>query len=231
MKPLTNRTVPLDNESNVGLFGRAGTESQGATILYLGLNDVKVKGCFLVGGLAGYISSGTVRNVFVSGNVSGETGTGGLAGQLDKMNISNTYTTVNVTGDDFAGGFTGAIYYGTYSNVYTAGRVACGLYAGAFAGDVGSGTFNNAFWDKESSGKAFGVGRGSSAGITEKTTAEMKKKETFTAAGWDFDTVWTIVEGPGQKSYPYLRDIPQTPPPGFEKTFEGGTGMEDDPYR
>ncbi|HOO34233.1 MAG TPA: hypothetical protein PLB99_13955, partial [Thermotogota bacterium] len=228
---ITDLIIDRPYESNVGLFGRAGTESQGATILYLGLNDVKVKGCFLVGGLAGYISSGTVRNVFVSGNVSGETGTGGLAGQLDKMNISNTYTTVNVTGDDFAGGFTGAIYYGTYSNVYTAGRVACGLYAGAFAGDVGSGTFNNAFWDKESSGKAFGVGRGSSAGITEKTTAEMKKKETFTAAGWDFDTVWTIVEGPGQKSYPYLRDIPQTPPPGFEKTFEGGTGMEDDPYQ
>ena len=44
---------------------------------------------------------------------------------------------------------------------------------------------------------------------TGKTTAQMKAQATFTAASWDFTTVWAICEA---MNYPKLRW--QTPTPG-----------------
>jgi hypothetical protein len=37
----------------------------------------------------------------------------------------------------------------------------------------------------------------------------MKQQASYN--NWDFTNTWEIIEG---QSYPYLRDNPQTPPPG-----------------
>jgi len=72
-----------------------------------------------------------------------------------------------------------------------------------------SGTTTDSFWDTNTSGQSW------SAGGTGKTTVEMKTKSTFTDAGWNFVTIWDIVEG---QTYPFFKS-------------GGGTGTPDDPYR
>jgi len=78
-------------------------------------------------------------------------------------------------------------------------------YVGGLVGR-NEGTVSNSFWDTQTSG------RGSSAGGTGKTTAEMKDFTTFSVAGWDIITVansstrntgyiWNIVD---DVTYPFL---------------------------
>jgi hypothetical protein len=64
-------------------------------------------------------------------------------------------------------------------------------------------TISNSYWNTETSG------RPTSSGGTGLTTTEMKQQASYN--NWDFTNTWEIIEG---QSYPYLRDNPQTPPPG-----------------
>jgi hypothetical protein len=50
------------------------------------------------------------------------------------------------------------------------------------------GYVSRSLWDIETSGQQ------TSAGGTGKTTAQMKKMNTFFSEGWDFWTIWTICE-------------------------------------
>ena len=130
--------IDRPSEDHVGLFGYVASETQGATFTHLGLKDVKVTGNFYVGGLVGLMSSGTIEDVFVSGNVSGLTGAGVLAGKTSRMNIINTYTTGTVRGGDAIGGLVGIISAGkniinTYTNTIVSG---VNWEIGGFAGTL-----------------------------------------------------------------------------------------------
>lgn len=74
-------TVPLDEQSYVGLFG----QTQYATIKNLKLNGGYVSGKNYVGALAGYMAYSHVENVQVSlsDGVSGDSRVGGLIGQIE----------------------------------------------------------------------------------------------------------------------------------------------------
>jgi hypothetical protein len=63
-----------------------------------------------------------------------------------------------------------------------------------------SNAVSGCFWDTQTTGQT------PSDGGTGKSTAEMKRQSTFTAAGWDFAKVWGIGE---YQSYPYLRAFSQ----------------------
>jgi VCBS repeat-containing protein len=61
-----------------------------------------------------------------------------------------------------------------------------------------SGTISGCFWDTQTSGTIYGIGTGSTGGITGMTTAQAKTQSTFTAAGWPFGTTpgsatWFII--------------------------------------
>ncbi|MCA1901998.1 MAG: hypothetical protein LDL53_07240 [Candidatus Hydrogenedens sp.] len=135
-------------------------------------------------------------NIECSGNYAGGFSVGNLG------NINDCYSTgsVNtlggaVNGLGGIGGFVGQTFGGTIKNCYAVGFVkGQSNFVGGFIGYLEKTSVISCYWDTETSSQINSV-----AG-EPKTTAEMKKKETF--VDWDFNTVWGIVEG---KTYPYLQ--------------------------
>jgi len=195
-----------------------------------------------VGGFAGYnYGSGTIINCTSAGNVGESQYAGGFVGE-NAGTIANSSSSGNAIGTSDAGGFVGDNLGGTIRNCYSTGEaIATGEYVGGFAaynsgtgtimncysianasgsnyvgGFIGynSGTIAACFWDTDTSGTSTGIGAGTMAGATGKTTVDMKTQATFTtdlgAAAWDFDDIWWMQEG---LTYPLLRwAIDITPP-------------------
>ncbi|MDE0926830.1 MAG: filamentous hemagglutinin N-terminal domain-containing protein [Methylophilaceae bacterium] len=212
----------------IGLFGY----NNGGTIKNVGITNVSITGKNYTGGLAGR-NQGNISNSYATGVVSGNYAVGGLVGRADVSSIKNSYATVDVfgannnvgglvgkaqksqisnsyaagsvTGKDSVGGLIGYKYLGRLSNSYAAGKVTGNTKTGGLIGNR-TGDVSNSFWNTATSG----VGSGSSAGITGKTTTEMQTLSTFTDAGWDIDDkggtdkTWRIYEG---QTAPLLRNF------------------------
>ncbi|MBA7542343.1 hypothetical protein ES705_34664 [subsurface metagenome] len=124
----------------------------------------------MIGGLIGFNTGDGCSNSYARGNVSVTPGidkqkqVGGLVGYNDKA-ILNCYSTGLVTAPGF--GFVGGL-------------------VGETDWTPGWGSVTDSFWDTEASETLI------SDGGTGKTTTEMKTTSTFTDAGWDFDSIWTI---------------------------------------
>jgi hypothetical protein len=73
------------------------------------------------------------------------------------------------------------------------------VYRGSIGFHDPAGFVRDSFWDIETSGQS------TSSGRKGKKTAEMKARNTFTSAGWDFAEVWGIAEN---QTYPFLRSVP-----------------------
>jgi hypothetical protein len=195
------------------------------TILKCGVQGGSISGHRMVGGLVGYNGRDNLfgflcartLNSYATATVSGDYEVGGLVGHnggslggafnLSVGIISNCYTTGDVLAIGEPNGNIGGLVgfnndLGSISNCYSAGMVVGGSAGGLVGVNLGIGTVTACFWDVESSGVWDGVGIGSSSGITGKTTAEMKKENTFTDAGWDFVEIWDIGEA---QTYPFLR--------------------------
>jgi hypothetical protein len=149
-----------------------------------------------IGGLVGYTDYNSITNCYATGSVTGSDNAsthissyiGGLVGYADSVTINTSYSAGAVTGNDNA-----SLYY-----------------IGGLVGDNDSGLVTACFWDTQTSGLT------TSDGGEGKTTAEMKTKATFTGAGWDFDTVWAIVEG---QTYPSFRTTLDNPPAGVSDNY------------
>jgi len=128
--------------------------------------------------------------------------------------ISNSYSTCKVDGATEVGGFAGqnsnsarsdgTVGYSSINSSYSTGNVNGRAQVGGFVGwHTSDGTIGNCYYNKETSEQLSDAGRrdgkGQGAG---KTTAEMKKKETF--ADWDFAKIWDITAA-ANSGYPYLR--------------------------
>ncbi|MFA5865664.1 MAG: GLUG motif-containing protein [Phycisphaerae bacterium] len=147
-----------------------------------------------IGGLVGS-NLGTVSNSYATCAVKG-TGSGfvgGLVGENWYGTVSNCYSTGAVTAESYVGGLIGNSYASTVSNCYSTGLVTGSVPAGGLIGFKISGTVSSSYWNTQTSGKT------SSSGGTGKDTTQMKQQATFT--GWDFTSVWGIVEG---MTYPFL---------------------------
>jgi hypothetical protein len=131
----------------------------------------------VLGGLIGTNGYGTLDNCFATGPVVGnaqkEFSVGGLIGNTNSGSITNCYATGATTpvGKDY---------------FHSSG----GLVGGGYL----STQFSSCYWDVETTGQASSKG---GTGAVGKTTAEMKRQATFT--GWDFATVWGIIEN---RTYP-----------------------------
>ncbi len=125
-----------------------------------------------VGGLIGGNRDGVVRQSYSAGSVWGEMDVGGLVGVNDNSDVNDCYSTGGVTGE------------GTSTNI-----------GGLIGNSINNSSVTNSFWDIGTSGTSV------SAGGTSKTTKQLRKKSTFTGAGWDFSSTWDILE---DQTYPYL---------------------------
>jgi len=154
-----NAAIVLPDTDFVGLFGYLGA---GGELRDLGAEDVNITGRDYVGGLVSR-NYGTLTSCYATGHVTGDYRVGGLVGD-NRGTLTSCYAAgdVNGTGDD-VGGLVG------FFNGYWGTIAAC-------------------FWDVETSGTSDGVGNEhpDPAGVTGKTTAQMKDINTFLDAGWDF---------------------------------------------
>ncbi len=178
--------------------------------------SAEVEGDNSVGGFIGKQQGGSITYAYSTGIASGTQYAGGFVGNQYSGSIENAYTTGKASGSYTVGGFAGVINLSSsIVNAYASGNATgTGFEIGGFAGKAlgFSFTITHSFWDTDVSEASSDIAIGSSTGVTGKTTAEMKSKETFDSV-WDFGTVWTIVE---DNSYPYLKSIPQSPAPGTE---------------
>ena len=149
-------------------------------------------------GFLGNTSEAEIKNIGITNcDISGNYDVSGLVGEIDKSTIRNCYSSVNVNGFKDSGGLAGIINECTISNCYSTGKVSDGQNVGGLVGQKTSSNVSNSFWDIETSGLD------TSDGGTGKSTQEMKTKSTFTNAGWDFDSTWSINKDINE-GYPYL---------------------------
>jgi hypothetical protein len=160
-------------------------------------SDVTVTGSDYIGGLVGR-SKSPIENSYALGDVFGLNYIGGLVGYNDLNHIINSYSNNNVTGRNYLGGFVGYNFLGAIKNCYSTGEIKSLSEKdekGAFLGFdyYKSGVIENSYYDLEKCEiyDEYAIG---------KSSIEMKKKETF--VGWDFETIWDIVEN---ETYPFFK--------------------------
>lgn len=218
--------INVTGTNNVNIGGFLG-ENLGTTISSYGIGDVSItnNGDYRtsnVGGFAGSSQGPDIAKCYSKGDVSVTSSAyysysifenfGGFLGLNAEGNITDCFsrgdTAVSVWSSYASlsdiGGFTGH-NDGNLENSYSTGS-ASGSGAGG-ATDVGgfcgenTDTISNCFWDTTTSGTTTGVGTGTATGVTGRTTTQLMTKTTFTNAGWDFNYIWSIVDG---SEYPHL---------------------------
>jgi hypothetical protein len=186
---ISNVVVNQPQSDYVGLFGYIGS---GGQVKNLGVANISVNGYSHVGGLVG-ANSGTITSSYSAGSVSGYWLVGGLMGSnYDGGTVTSCYSDSSVSGSYYVGGLMGWNYYSTITSSYSTGSVSGSDYVGGLVGnnDANTAVITSCFWDIQTSGTSVGVGTGSAAGVTGKTTIEMKTKATFTSAGGDYTLSW-----------------------------------------
>ena len=164
-----------------------------------------VSGNRFIGGLVGANNGSTLSICYSISNVNGIANVGGLVGWNYASTVINSYSTGKVTSSICVGGLVGRNSSSTVSNCYSTGAISGSDNVGGLIGEDkaygnnATSVVSNSFWDKQTSGID------TSAGGVGKTTAEMKIKNTYTDAGWNFDLVWSI-DSSMNNGYPYIND-------------------------
>lgn len=175
---------------------------QNATVTDLGIENLTFTNnapSTAIGAFAGKISgTSNVSNCYVTAGAVDSTaaaflGAGGFTGNvLDTATVEDCYVIADSVLAQAAftsiGGFTSSISAGaTVQNSYVviptvtgAGSTTAGFTPSA------TGTVTASFWDDDV------CNQNASTQGTAKTTPEMKDESTFTGAGWDFTSTWTI---------------------------------------
>ena len=127
----TNQWIPIGNiisgDPYEGTFNGAGHTISGLYIKNTS-NDTDYQGLF------GRVNGGTVKDLTVSGNVSGGMHVGGIVGYNGTgATVSNCYNTGQVNGSDHVGGVVG-LNSGTVENCYNTDSVKGDWYVGGVVG-------------------------------------------------------------------------------------------------
>ena len=103
-----NNSSVMSNKDNVGLI--SGYVNNSGKVVGLNVNNITVTGKNNTGGIVGYLYSGIVNEVNLSGNIdsTGES-VGGLVGrsEIDGNNITSVIVNANVKGNKYIGGVFG----------------------------------------------------------------------------------------------------------------------------
>ncbi len=86
-------------------------------------------------GLFGVVDTGIIENLSTSGSVVGRNQVGAIAGQQNSgSTIRNVYNTADVTGNTRVGGIVGFVNIGTLTNMYNRGKITGNTYVGGLVG-------------------------------------------------------------------------------------------------
>ncbi|MDX9871655.1 MAG: stalk domain-containing protein [Clostridia bacterium] len=198
---ISNLTIDSD-ATYVGLFGDVGGTG---VLTRIALEDADVRSTAATFGKVGILTghnAGSISYSYSTGTVQANgagADVGGLVALNEQGSISNCYSTADVVSNgtsSSAGGLIGFNEADTtpVRNCYSAGNVSgASANKGGLIGD-GNYPVEGSYYDADASGQS-DTGRGEPQSI-----ADMKKQSTF--IGWDFDTVWKIIEN---NSYPKLQ--------------------------
>ena len=197
---------PIGTESNPynGTFNGAGYSIGG---LYINNSSDHA-------GLFGYIgANATVKELLVSGAVTGDSYVGGIAGRCDGT-VQKCAAFVTVTGNSYVGGIVGYLVDGEVCDCYNRGAVTGeGTGNGGIGGLVGVSSGENAVvatcynlgvvsGDEDANGIVglcsgamvsscyYMIGTSVDENATELSEAAFSNAESF--ASWDFDDIWTM---------------------------------------
>ena len=208
-------SVSITGKDSVGgLVGFVRSSSGALATIEKSYASGSVKGVINVGGLVGLHSmqgnniGGSIKNsyTFVSVDATGSY-VGGLIGnnkadfRYEETSIENCYSKGSVKsslkGQVYIGGLVGCNNH-NIKNSYAVGEVIVtngevDFIGGLIGWLMGGGKVTSSYYDSTTTGQS-DTGKG-----VGKTTSEMKQAATF--EGWDFETIWTIVE---DSSYPTL---------------------------
>ena len=250
-------TIQIDPSNSYDHTNTGGFAGSNTSVIRKCSSSGSVSGFSAVGGFVGINNQmitteyGKIDRCYTTAEVYGQGkhvgGFAGIALKGDFMEvlvgnalISNCYSLGDVTGGENTGGFVGSVESDSVENCYAAGSVTSeSEYAGGFSAreinlslenTSDAVTLQNCYWDISTTGYTDSLGL---IGGFGKLTPDMKQKSTF--ADWVFDSaepVWTIVEGGGEYSYPYLVDNSPETEPGRTtiSVFNGGSGTPEDPY-
>jgi parallel beta-helix repeat protein len=187
---VTNSSATGNVTGTIRVGGLVGSMSDGTITNSSATGTVTGSGNY-VGGLIGLNMDGTISQSYATGSVTGNDDVGGLVGFVipdsGSAQVNNSYATGAVTGNSRVGGLLGSLADGSILlNSYSTGSVSGNSNVGGLIGQT-SGTTTNSFWDTQTSNQS------TSDGGTGRTTVQMKNISTFD--GWNFDEVWTFVDG------------------------------------
>ncbi|MCT7523563.1 filamentous hemagglutinin N-terminal domain-containing protein [Aliarcobacter cryaerophilus] len=195
---ISNLTINKPTTDNQGLFGVVN--NLGVLIRNVGLVDVNIIGQDNVGGLVGYKNSGTIENSYVTGTVNGKDKVGGLVGLNSgsdfstNKTIENSYFSGEVSGTTNVGGLVGTNSSSkAIKNSYASATVSGTTNVGGLVGN-NSGTIENSFYNSTKY-SGFGLGTGTSTGVTGLTLAQLQDVNTFRNAGWSIEEDNTLIKG------------------------------------
>ena len=213
-------TVHSSGGSTGGLAGKLQSLSVSNSYSSCGVSSTANIG----GGFAGFISGSSeypmaINRCYASGNVSVYTSSdistcGGFAGYIPSgggCTVYDCYSTGNVNAEQKVGGFVGECdqgycIYRCFSSGSVSGWTGYGYDTGAFVGHGGGAS--NSFFDAETDNLGTTSSGSESGGAIGKTTLQMKKLDTFTGAGWDFegeDAIWDMdLSRSINSGYPFL---------------------------
>ena len=166
--------------------GISGSMSEDGLIEWCRTNVEIIGSGDYIGGIIGNSYRGLIKTSYSSGSIStSEKSAGGVAGLIQGGIIENCYSLASVSAGNNAGGLVGS-NVGIVRGCYSAGAVGQAVSRGGLVGS-NTGTVSNSFWDINTSGITTGAGTGL-------TTSEMKERQPFIDAGWDFNNMWTSHE-------------------------------------
>ncbi|MFH2138803.1 MAG: GLUG motif-containing protein [Candidatus Omnitrophota bacterium] len=225
-------TGDVHGSNNVGGF--IGCINTGTISDSYATGNVTGTGVYAFGGFAGN-NYGTITRCYAEGNVSASgNSTGGLVGRNTpgRAIISDSYATGNVNGTSYVGGLVGLASLdaaNTVTNSYSTGSVSGSSSVGGLIGvQWRSGSIvTNSYWNTQTSG------RSTSAGGTGLTTVQMQDPARYLNSGWNFASVWDIVQGAnptlGTGSVTFTAANPDIPNAAYNNLVlqNGGTALAD----
>ncbi len=153
-KTISNLMINRPNEDCVGLFGRfkGGSALVDTPIFNLVLDKVNITGKDYVGALVGNwddYHGKDLRNIIISGDITGVNKVGGLIGWMLNVDTRNLYVNVTVNGNTDVGGIYGEISSANANAmyVYAIGSVNGSTNVGGIVGTLTSGYLRYSFSD------------------------------------------------------------------------------------
>ena len=125
-----------------GFFGdvegvKDGDETVGGIVKNVGLEDGKITGNRIVGGVVGFNVAGLITGCYFKGAVSGDTQIGGITGYNDSGTVENCYNTGEVSGSNrHIGGVVGYNNKATVRNCFNTGKISGSSFVGGVVGRV-----------------------------------------------------------------------------------------------